>query len=93
MSPDGGLWLNRVDDVPPEEALVNRMFGDDRMVALAGGQTATRWDIFAPNGRFSGLVELPPRFLPFDLRGNRVAGVLRDSLDVEYVVVLEVTKD
>ena len=49
-----------------------------------------QWDHFGPDGRFRGAVVLPASFSPRHREGNRIVGVLRDSLDVEYVVQFEI---
>jgi CRISPR/Cas system CMR subunit Cmr4 (Cas7 group RAMP superfamily) len=47
-------------------------------------------EIYDPDGRYLGVVDLPIMNRPTPaVRGNRIAGVVRDELDVEYVVVLE----
>jgi hypothetical protein len=69
----GRLWVERY--VPPDEI-------------VAGG--ARQWEIYDPDGRYLGVVHLPIMNRPTPaVRGNRIAGVVRDALDVEYVVVFE----
>jgi hypothetical protein len=67
--------------------------------AAAGGQFdaqdvgAPLWDVFDAQGRYLGVLELPPRFTPSELRGDRVWGIWRDDLDVQHVLRLRVTGD
>ncbi len=50
----------------------------------------SNWDVFDADGRFLGEVAMPPRFTPRALLGDRIYGVARDALDVQYVVRLRV---
>ena len=80
VAPDGAFWVERVDTDPPAHL-------EFRRLVLGQPRTApTRWDAFDAEGAFLGTVELPARFTPHVLRGARVTGVLRDDLDVEFVV-------
>lgn len=47
--------------------------------------TPERWTIFDPNGRIHGMVDLPAQFRPMYVNADRVLGVFRDDLDVEYI--------
>ena len=51
-----------------------------------------QWDHFGPDGRYRGAVVLPASFSLRHRAGDRITGVLRDSLDVEYVVQFEVRR-
>jgi hypothetical protein len=51
---------------------------------------APDWDVFGADGRFLGVVSLPGRFTPRVFRGDRIYGLWRDELDVQYVVRLRV---
>ena len=44
------------------------------------------WDVFEADGRYLGQIELPDEFTLHAMRGEHVWGVLRDELDVQYVV-------
>jgi hypothetical protein len=50
------------------------------------------WDVFDAEGRFLGVVRMPERFQPMRFEGDRIYGVQRDELDVQYVVVLNLLK-
>ena len=51
---------------------------------------APRWDIFDADGRFLGVLELPDRFQPTRIRDDRIYGIWRDEMDVEYVLRLRI---
>ncbi|MDH3456879.1 MAG: hypothetical protein OER90_08560, partial [Gemmatimonadota bacterium] len=51
---------------------------------------APDWDVFGADGRFLGVVTLPRRFTPRVFRGDRIYGLWRDEVDVQYVVRLRV---
>jgi hypothetical protein len=48
--------------------------------------------VFGNDGRYLGTVSMPPRFTPFFIRDERVYGVIRDDLDVQYVMVLHLVR-
>ncbi|MGD8289009.1 MAG: hypothetical protein PVI31_10330, partial [Gemmatimonadota bacterium] len=50
----------------------------------------TPWEVFDSEGRLQGGVLMPPDFYPMSIRDDRVAGVWRDELGVEYVRVYAV---
>jgi hypothetical protein len=44
------------------------------------------WDVFDREGRFLGVVSMPPRFQPRLFVEDAIYGVARDELDVQFVV-------
>ena len=58
----------------------------------ASPATATTWCVFAPNGDWLSNVTLPKRFRLMEVGANYVAGVYRDSDDVEEIVVYPLVK-
>lgn len=50
------------------------------------------WSVFGPRGDFLGTVRPPERFDLMAVGDNSVGAVLRDSLDVEHVVLLPLIK-
>jgi 6-bladed beta-propeller len=48
------------------------------------------WDIFGPNGRYLGVIQLPDKFAPLRVSGDRIYGVWRDDLDVQHVKRLHI---
>lgn len=55
-------------------------------------ETATVWSVFAPNGDWLSDVTLPKRFRLMEAGANYVAGVIRDSDDLEEIVVYSLLK-
>ena len=49
------------------------------------------YTVISPDGEWLGQVETPPRFRILDVSGALVLGVLRDDLDIQNVVVYELT--
>ncbi|MFV1985687.1 MAG: 6-bladed beta-propeller [Gemmatimonadota bacterium] len=45
------------------------------------------WWVIDPAGEHVATVEMPDNFKPLDIRGDRIAGLTRDELDVERVAV------
>ena len=56
-------------------------------------QGASEWDVFDAQGRFFGTISMPRRFAPRIFRGDKIYGVWRDELDVQYVVRLRIVGD
>jgi hypothetical protein len=56
-------------------------------------QGASEWDVFDAQGRFFGTISMPHRFAPRIFRGDKIYGVWRDELDVQYVVRLRIVGD
>jgi hypothetical protein len=47
---------------------------------------APEWEVFDQTGRFLGVVTMPERFTFTEFRGGDLYGIIRDDMDVEYVV-------
>ena len=60
---------------------------------LRDEELTNSWDVFDSQGRFLGEVTLPPRFTAHVFRGDKIYGISRDELDVEYVVRLQIVGD
>jgi hypothetical protein len=58
----------------------------------AGAMGSPDWDFFDQDGRYLGIVKMPTRYQPMRFLGDRIYGIQRDELDVQYVVVLNVVK-
>jgi hypothetical protein len=56
----------------------------------SGATGSNRWDVFDAQGRYQGLLLMPPRFQPVEFRGDEIYGIQWDDLDVPYVVKLRV---
>jgi hypothetical protein len=83
--PDGTIWVQGVQT--PEIA---RELGSAFDMQDWGGPT---WDVFKDDGRYLGQVHMPARFTPFFIRDDLVYGVIRDDLDVQYVMVLRLVRE
>jgi hypothetical protein len=82
--PEGTVWVQHVQ-VPTElseEQLENYNLFEDT--------GAPEWDVFDGVGRYLGIVTMPTRFAPRMVRGDRIYGVWRDELDVQYVMKLRI---
>jgi hypothetical protein len=78
--PDGSLWVQSVQT--PET--IQSLGGTFDMQDFGGPD----WDVFDPDGRFLGVVTMPARFTPMLFDGDRIYGVQRDDMDVQYVARL-----
>jgi hypothetical protein len=58
----------------------------------AGAMGSADWDFFDSDGRYLGVVTMPVRYQPMRFLGDKIYGIQRDDLDVQYVVVLNVVK-
>jgi hypothetical protein len=52
---------------------------------------ASEWDVFDAEGRFLGMISMPDRFQPVRFLDDRIYGIWRDDLDVQYVMGLRIT--
>ncbi len=80
---DGSIWIQHIQapsKLPPEARE-----GFNPQYDLASRE----WDVFDRDGRYLGIVAMPLRFQPVRFVGDRIYGVQRDELDVQYVVVLK----
>jgi len=84
FGPAGTIWVQRVHPVSELLTLEEPDFND------VGSRD---WDIFNQEGRFMGTLLMPPRFTPHVFRGDKLFGVLRDELGVQYVVRLGIVGD
>ncbi len=55
------------------------------------GLGAPNWDVFDRQGRFPGTLEMPDRFQPVRFLPDRIYGIWRDEMDVQYVLKLRIT--
>lgn len=83
----GSLWVQPVQ--PPgllsDEEIELYNFVED----FGGGD----WDVFDRDGRFVGIVSMPRRFSPRTFMGDKIYGVWRDDLDVQYVLRLRIMEE
>jgi len=74
------LWLKRYRPVT-----------DNLWTGFPGG-TGGEWIVIEPDGAVAATIRLPDGLFLADIRGDRLAGVTRDELEVERVVVYEISK-
>jgi len=80
----GHLWVRRYDH--------RELFVTPGPVSTNTLPVPTTWDVFDPRGQWLCTVQLPARFTPLDIGTDYVAGVARDSDDVESVRVYRLVK-
>jgi hypothetical protein len=76
-SDDGWLWVRRPDLEPDPVALA---------FSIGLPPRPSYWDVFDRDGVLRHTVELPPRFALRAVTAESIVGVMRDELDVQYVV-------
>lgn len=85
---DGRIWVRIAapgEVIPPDER------PEPRPGQEAGPEPWREpdvYDVFDDDGRLLGTLAMPPRFSWYGSRGDRVWGITRDELDVQYVTVL-----
>ncbi len=84
LGPNGTCWVQHIQsaaDLSEEELEAFNLIED------AG---APEWDVFDAEGRYLGIVTMPRRFQPRVFQDDKIYGVWRDELDVQYVVRLRI---
>ena len=87
VGPNGSLWVQHLR--PPAEVTEEELETYD-MTQDIGSRD---WDVFDPDGRYLGIVTMPPRFTPRIIRDGKIYGIWRDDLDVQYVIRLRIVED
>ncbi len=82
--PGGTMWVQHIQS--PSELSEE----DLESFNLIEDMGAKDWDVFDAEGRFLGVVTMPPRFSPRSIVGNKLYGVFRDDLDVQYAVRMRI---
>ncbi|MFQ5679484.1 MAG: 6-bladed beta-propeller [Gemmatimonadota bacterium] len=82
--PAGTIWVQRLQ--APAQLTEEERDNFNPLLGLG----AREWDVFDPEGRYLGVVAMPTRFQPLRFREDRVYGIWRDELDVQYVMVLRI---
>jgi hypothetical protein len=83
----GTIWVQRV--LPLSQL-------DEGALASIGSAEdigAPDWDVFDAQGRYLGVVRMPQGFTPRLFREDKIYGVWRDELDVQYVLRLRIVGD
>jgi hypothetical protein len=84
--PEETVWAQHVQ-------LPSALTDDQREVYNPGLDLgAPEWDVFDRDGRYLGIVRMPTRFMPLRFIGDKIYGIQRDELDVQYVVRLGIVK-
>lgn len=90
-------WLDRMP-VPDRQPAFDRLLVDRarnlwarRFLALPDSTTAPVWDVLQPDGTYLGAVATPLGLEVMAIGTDTLAGVQRDSLDVEHVLVYRIT--
>lgn len=84
-SPSGVVWAERRTGSPAQIEHLRTAGGYANLP-----EVPSRWDLFDENGWYHGTVELPARFRALTVTDSTVTGVMKDELDLEYVVTYSV---
>lgn len=84
--PDGSIWVQRVRSVADLNPTELENFNIQLDLA------SPRWDVFDHDGRYLGAVEMPGRIQLFAIQNGMFYGVMRDDLDVQYIVRLHLQR-
>lgn len=88
--------FNQIMEGPDRTTLVQRVQDLRVMESIDLSEEQSRrlasptWDVFDPEGRFLGPVDLPARFTPLAVHGSALYGRWLDELDRPYVMKLEI---
>lgn len=83
--PEGTIWVRHGRDIPSLDR-------DDMANFDVRGVGAPEYDVFDDAGRFLGTISTPQRFEPLVTHNDRIYGVERDELGVQYVVRLRIVR-
>ena len=84
VGPGGTLWVQHLQSaagLTPEQL---------EQFNVQEDLGAPDWDVFDADGRFLGVVTMPPQFQPRLFHGERIVGVWRNDLDVPFVMQLRI---
>jgi hypothetical protein len=87
VGPAGTIWVQHVQAA---SELSEEEFASFNIPQDFG---APVWDVFDSEGRFLGAVTTPRRFTPRLFSEDKIYGVWRDELDVQYMVRLRIIGD
>lgn len=87
--PMGTIWVQHMR--PPSE------LSDEELASIRENHMedlgAPEWHVFDSEERYLGVVTMPEQFTPSLFCDDKVYGVWRDELNVEYVVRLRIVGD
>ncbi len=84
MGPQGSIWVQHVravSDLPDDQIDASNFLEEFG---------SPSWDVLDRGGRYLGVVTMPDRFAPRVIVENKIYGVWRDDLDVQYIVRLRI---
>jgi hypothetical protein len=84
VGPRGSIWVQHVQSAA---GLTEEELAEFNVMEDTGSPD---WDVFDADGRFLGIVSMPPRFQPRHFVGDRIFGVWRNELDVQFAMQLRV---
>jgi hypothetical protein len=82
--PQGTTWIQHVQRASD---LSDEQLENYNIIEESG---APDWDVFDSQGRLLGIVTMPDRFAPRVFSGDRIYGVWRDELGVQYLMRLRI---
>jgi len=85
--PASTIWVQH--PLPPSEMSETEVFS----LNFDEEWASRDWDVFDSDGRFLGVVTLPQLFTAKLFREDKIYGIWRDELDVQYVVRLRIVGD
>jgi hypothetical protein len=85
LGPGQTLWVQRIRSARDMAEGAEEGFEFD-----AQDIGSPEWEVFDEEGRYLGVVTLPDRFQPVNVKGDFLYGVWRDELDVQYIMRLRV---
>jgi hypothetical protein len=90
---DGNVWARQYDQYDAIE-FFNYSVGPGRsgMITKVLPDSVRVWTVIGPSGTVLGEVATPPGFVVHDIGDDRIAGIWRDELDVDHVVVYSIVK-
>lgn len=83
--PNGSLWVQHL--VIPSRLSDAELEDFNPQTGLG----SPRWDVFDGRGRFLGSLNMPDKYQPVRFIGDRIYGIWRDDLDVQYLLQLRIT--
>jgi hypothetical protein len=83
--PEESIWVQRIRSAQDMAEGQEEGFEFD-----AQDIGSPEWEVFDSEGRYLGVVTLPDRFQPVNVKDNFLYGVWRDELDVQYIMRVRV---
>jgi hypothetical protein len=87
QGPEGSIWVQRIRSARDMAEGAEEGFEFDPQDI-----GSPEWEVLDSEGRYLGVVTLPDRFQPVNVKGDMLYGVWRDDLDVQYIMRLKVNR-